>query len=32
MLIDTWKCVIPIVCVKTGKGMQSNTTMSFKMF
>ena len=28
----TWKCVIPVVCVKTGKYMQSHTTMSIKMF
>ena len=27
-----WKCVIPVVCVSTGKGMQSNTTLSIKMF
>ena len=28
----TWKCVIPVVCVKIGKGMQSNTTMSIKIY
>ena len=28
----TWKCVIPVVCMKTGKGMYSNTTMSIKIF
>ena len=27
-----WKCVIPVVCVRTGKRMQTNTTVSIKMF
>ena len=27
-LLESRKCVIPVVCVKIGKGMQSNTTMS----
>jgi len=26
------KCVIPVVCVKIGKGMLSNTTMSIKVY
>jgi len=26
------KCVIPILCVKIGKGMQSNTIMSIKVY
>ena len=25
-------CVIPVVCVKIGKGMQSNKNMSFKVY
>ena len=26
------KCVIPVVCVKTGKAVQSNTTVSIKVY
>jgi len=26
LLLPSRKCVIPVVCVKLGKGMQSNTT------
>ena len=26
------KCVIPVVCVKIGNGMQSNTTVSLKVY
>ena len=29
---EYWKCVIPAVCVKIGKGMQSNTTMPIKVY
>ena len=29
---ESWKCVIPVVCVKIGKGMQSNTTMPIKVY
>jgi len=27
-----WKSVIPVLCAKTGKGMQSNTTVSIKIY
>jgi len=29
---ESMKCVIPVVCVKIGKGMQSNTTVSHKVY
>ena len=32
LLIIARKCVIPVVCVKIGKGMLSNTTMPIKVY
>jgi len=31
-IIGSWKCVILVVCAKTGKDMWSNTTTSIKTF
>jgi hypothetical protein len=31
-VILSWKCVIPVVCVKIGNGIQSNTTVSIKVY
>ena len=32
LVISSKKCVIPVVCVKIGNGMQSNTTISLKVY
>ena len=29
---ESWKCVIPVVCVQIWKGMHSNTTMSIMVY
>jgi len=31
-MLNSRKCAIPVVCVKIGKGMQSNTTTSIKVY